>query len=273
MSNAFVTGVLHPGAMGATVAAACSGTVLWAGEGRSAATRTRADEAGLTDVGDIASMAAAVDVVISVCPPHGAVTLADSVADAGFAGCYVDANAVSPATARRIADRFENFVDGGLIGPPAARRGTTRLYLSGPDADRVAARFEGSALEPRVLDGGGPGTASALKMAYASWTKGTSALLAAVAALASAEGVTDDLVTEWELSQPGVVERLGVTAAQVAPRAWRWTGEMDEIAATFAAAGLPDGFHRAAGEVYERLRAFKDSPGTTVDEMLEALRR
>ena len=267
-----VTGVLHPGAMGATVAAACSGTVLWAGEGRSAATRTRAGEAGLTDVGDICSMAAATDIVISVCPPHGAVALADVVADTGFAGCYVDANAVSPATAQRIAARFDNFVDGGLVGPPAIRAGTTRLYLSGPDADRVAARFEDSALEPRVL-GGGPGTASALKMAYAAWTKGSSALLAAVAALASAEGVADDLFAEWELSQPGVTGRLAGTAAGVAPRAWRWTGEMDEIAATFAAAGLPDGFHRAAGEVYERLRAFKDAPGTTVEEMLEALLR
>ena len=266
-----VTGVLHPGAMGATVAAACSGAVLWASEGRSEATCMRAAHAGLTDSGDIASMAAAADIVISVCPPHGAVTLADSVADAGFAGCYVDANAVSPATARRIAACFENFVDGGLIGPPATRAGTTRLYLSGPDAERVAARFEGSELEPRVLSGGGPGTASALKMAYASWTKGTSALLAAVAALASAEGVADDLFAEWELSQPGVVERQGGTAAVVAPRAWRWTGEMDEIASTFAAAGLPDGFHRAAGEIYERLRAFKDAPETTVDEMLAAL--
>lgn len=257
--------------MGATVAAACKGTALWASEGRSEATCERADDAGLTDVGDIAAMVAAADVVISVCPPHGAVALADRLADAGFEGCYVDANAVSPATARRIASRFENFVDGGLIGPPAIRPGTTRLYLSGPDADRVAARFEGSALEPRVLDGGGPGTASALKMAYASWTKGTSALLAAVAALAAAEGVIEDLLAEWDMSLPGVSGRLSRTAAEVAPKAWRWTGEMDEIAATFAEAGLPDGFHRAAGEIYRRLDAFKDSPGTTVEEMLEAL--
>lgn len=266
-----VTGILHPGAMGATVAAACAGTVLWAGKGRSAATRTRAADAGLTDIDDIASMVSAADIVISVCPPHGALALADAVAGAGFEGCYVDANAVSPATARSIAARFENFVDGGLIGPPAIRPGTTRLYLSGPGADRVAARFEGSALEPRVLDGGGPGTASALKMAYASWTKGTSALLAAVAAMAAAEGVAEDLLTEWGLSLPGVAERLAGTASEVAPKAWRWTGEMDEIAATFAEAGLPDGFHRAAGEVYRRLGAFKDSPGTTVEEMLEAL--
>ena len=121
--------------------------------------------------------------------------------------------------------------------------------------------------------GGGPGTASALKMAYAAWTKGTSALLAAVAAMASAEGVAADLLTEWDLSLPGTGERLAGTASEVAPRAWRWTGEMDEIAAIFAAARLPDGFHQAAGEVYRRLGSFKDSPETTVEEMLEALLR
>ena len=271
--HAAATGILHPGAMGTTVAAACSGTVLWAREGRSAVTYERASETGLTDVGDIASMVAAADIVISVCPPHGALSLADAVAGAGFEGCYVDANAVSPATARRIASSFENFVDGGLIGPPAARPGTTRLYLSGPDAGRVAARFEGSALEPRVLEGGGPGTASALKMAYAAWTKGTSALLVAVAAVAAAEGVADDLRAEWDMSRPGVSERLAGTAAEVAPKAWRWTGEMDEIAATFEAAGLPDGFHRSAGEVYRRLATFKDAPDTAVEEILEALLR
>ena len=272
-SNDPVIGVLHPGAMGVTVAAACSGTVLWASEGRSEATCERAASASLTDVGSVASMAAAADIVISVCPPHGAVALADAVAEAGFAGCYVDANAIAPATARRIAARFENFVDGGLIGPPAIRAGTTRLYLSGRDAPKVAARFEGSVLEPRVLNGDRPGTASALKMAYAAWTKGASALLAAAAALAAAEGVAEDLAAEWDLSLPGTTERLAGTAAEVAPKAWRWTGEMDEIAATFAEAGLPDGFHRAAGEVYRRLWAFKDSPSTTVEEMLEALLR
>ena len=254
-------------------AAACSSTVIWAGDGRSEATRERAADAGLADVGNITSMAAEADIVISVCPPHGAEALAGAVADAGFESCYVDANAVSPATARKIASRFESFVDGGLIGPPAIRAGTTRLYLSGRDAPRVAARFEGSALEPRVLHGGGPGTASALKMAYAAWTKGTSALLTAVAAMASAEGVADDLLAEWGLSLPGTAERLADTASEVAPKAWRWTGEMDEIAATFAVVGLPDGFHQAAGEVFRRLETFKDSPSTTVEEMLEALLR
>lgn len=266
-----VTGVLHPGDMGSTVAAACAGTVLWAGEGRSVETRRRAEDAELTDAGNLTSLVAAADMVISVCPPHGAEALAGSVADAGFGGCYVDANAVSPATARRIAERFEDFVDGSLIGPPAREPGTTRLYLSGASADRVAARFEGSALDARVLAGGEPGAASALKMAYASWTKGTSALLMAVAALAAAEGVSDELTAEWALSQSGLAQRLAYTSIAVAPKAWRWVGEMDEIADTFAAAGLPDGFHRAASEVYERLEAFEDARSASVSEMLEAL--
>ena len=266
-----VTGVLHPGAMGTSVAAACSGTVLWAGEGRSEATCERAADAGLADAGDIAALAAAADTVISICPPHGAEALADLVANTGFDGCYVDANAVAPATARRIAARFDNFVDGGLIGPPVTMAGTTRLYLSGSDADRVAARFEGSNLEARVLVGLGPGSASALKMAYASWTKGASALLLAVAALGSAEGVADDLLAEWDRSLPGLSERLAVTTGEVVPKAWRWTGEMGEIAATFAAAGLPDGFHLAAGEVYKRLQTLEDPPSATAEEVLKAL--
>ena len=265
------TGILHPGAMGATVAAACGGAVLWAGEGRSAATRTRAADVGLIDAGDLGSLATAAEMVISVCPPHGAEALAGSVADAGFVGCYVDANAVSPATARRIAERFEDFVDGSLIGPPAREPGTTRLYLSGPSANRVAARFEGSALDARVLAGGEPGAASALKMAYASWTKGTSALLMAVAALAAAEGVSDELTAEWALSQSGLSQRLAYTAIAVAPKAWRWVGEMDEIAETFAGAGLPDGFHRAASEVFERLAPFKDARRASVSATLETL--
>ena len=266
-----VTGILHPGTMGVTVASACSGTVLWASEGRSDATRQRAADAGLVDVGDLASMVTAADMVISVCPPHGAEALAGTVAGAGFAGCYVDANAVSPTTARKIGALFEDFVDGSLIGPPAREPGTTRLYLSGSHAGRVAARFEGSALESRVLQGGETGAASALKMAYASWTKGTSALLMSVAALAAAEGVADELSAEWALSQSGLSQRLSYTAITVGPKAWRWTGEMDEIADTFAAAGLPDGFHRAASEVYERLGVLEEARGASVERVIAAL--
>ena len=47
---------------------------------------------------------------------------------------------------------------------------------------------------------------------------------------------------------------------------------MDEIAETFAGAGLPDGFHRAACDVFARLRDFKDAPQPpTLEEALRVL--
>lgn len=265
------TGVLHPGAMGLTIATTCAGRVLWASEGRSPATTRRASDGGLDDVGTVAAMIAEADVIVSVCPPGAALEQARSVAATGFAGTYVDANAVAPATARAIGDLFGSFVDGGIVGPPARRAGTTRMYLSGADADDVAQRWNGSALEVRTI-AGGPGAASAVKMCFAGWTKGTSALLLAIRALAEAEGVTDDLLAEWETSMPDLVGRSEHTAAAVGPKAWRFAPEMEEIAATFGDAGLPNGFHLAAAQLYERLADFKDTdPGPDLAAALSAL--
>ncbi len=258
-------GVLHPGEMGSAVAAAAvagGARVLWAAEERGAQTRRRAERAGLEDAGTLEVLVRQSDIVVSVCPPHAALDVARAMAARRFAGTYVDANAVSPATARDIGAVVERagatFVDGGIVGPPPHRPGTTRLYLSGPEAGRAAAPFAGSPLEVVALDGP-PGAASALKMAYAAWTKGSAALLMAVRALAAAERVDDALLREWARSQPDLTARSEAAAKGSAPKAWRWIGEMEEIAATFAAAGLPDGFHRAAAEVYQRLAQYKDA--------------
>jgi 3-hydroxyisobutyrate dehydrogenase-like beta-hydroxyacid dehydrogenase len=253
---AMTIGILHPGEMGAAVAAALrSGghDVAWASSGRSAATAARAGEAGLRDVGSVEVMAAACDIVVSVCPPHAAVSLARDLR--GFAGIYVDANAVSPATARAIGEVVTSgaaaFVDGGIIGPPPREPGTTRLHLSGPAAGRIAAAFAGSPLEAVVVSAR-VGDASAVKMTYAAWTKGTAALVLAVRETARAEGVEEALVAEWERSLPGLADRHARAARSATAKGWRWVGEMKEIAATFTAAGQPDGFHRAAAEVYRR---------------------
>jgi 3-hydroxyisobutyrate dehydrogenase-like beta-hydroxyacid dehydrogenase len=258
-------GVLHPGEMGSAVAAAAvtgGARVLWAAEKRGAQTHRRAERAGLEDAGTLEALVRQSDIVVSVCPPHAALDVARAVAVRRFAGTYVDANAVSPATARDIGAVVERagatFVDGGIVGPPPYRPGTTRLYLSGPEAGRVAAPFAGSPLEIIMLHGPS-GAASALKMAYAAWTKGSAALLMAVRALAAAERVDDALLREWARSQPDLAARSEAAAKGSAPKAWRWIGEMEEIAATFAAAGLPDGFHRAAAEVYQRLAQYKDA--------------
>ena len=272
-------GLRHPGQMGVSVGAAAMAAgaeVLWTSQGRSRATHERAESAGFGDAGTLSALLEASEVVISVCPPHGAVDLAESVASAGFTGVYVDANAIAPQTSRTvervIAAAGASCVDGGIIGPPARTAGTTRLYLSGPRASEVAALFAGSVLGAEVIDGPA-GRASALKMAYAAWTKGSDALLLAIRSFALAEGVEDALLREWGLSQAGLAER-SERSGGTAGRAWRFEGEMHEIAQSLGDTGLPDGFHRAAGCVYRRLRGYKDrAPAPPMAEILAALRR
>jgi 3-hydroxyisobutyrate dehydrogenase-like beta-hydroxyacid dehydrogenase len=238
-------GLLHPGEMGAAVGAVLRGQghrVVWASEGRSEETRARAERAELEDVRSVGKVAEA-DVVFSICPPHAALEVAGSLGS--FGGVYVDANAVSPATAAKVADAVDEFVDGGIVGSPPRDPGTTRLYLSGERAGEVAALFRGSVLDARVVS-----NASAVKMAYAAWTKGTAAMLLAIRELARREGVEEALLAEWNLSLPELPERHARALRSAEAKGWRWVGEMEEIAATFEADGLPGGFHRAAAEVY-----------------------
>ena len=249
-------GLLHPGEMGSAVGEtllAAGRHVLWASAGRSSETVARAEQAGLEDVGTADELARRSEVILSVCPPHAALDVARSVA--GFEGIFVDANAVSPATAREIGAAIEGrFVDAGIIGPPPREAGTTRLYLAGPDAEDVALLFDRTMLEAWVISDE-PGAASALKMVYAAWTKGTAAMLIAIRALARAENVEDALLEEWRLSLPELIDRSGAAARSADRKGWRWVAEMEEIASTFASAGLPDGFHKAAAEVFRRVEA------------------
>jgi len=245
--------------MGAAVAAALRGAghdVLWASDGRSGETRRRAEEAGLEDAGSAGELARRSDVVLSVCPPHAAVEVAQSVS--GFGGVFVDANAVSPATAREVAGIVEaggaEFVDGGIVGSPPRAPGTTRLYLSGETAATAAGLFAGTVVDARIVSDE-VGAASAVKMAYAAWSKGTAAMLIAIRDLARAEGVEATLAEEWRLSLPDVPARLERALASAAAKGWRWVGEMEEIASAFSAAGLPGGFHEAAAEMFRKLSA------------------
>jgi 3-hydroxyisobutyrate dehydrogenase-like beta-hydroxyacid dehydrogenase len=227
-----IVGLLHPGEMGSAIGNALVGaghTVLWASEGRSDATRVRA--AAFDDAGMVAELAARSDVVLSVVPPHAAREVAASVQP--FGGIYVDANAVAPETARSLG--AARFVDGGIIDGPAA----PHLYLSGSDAATVAELFAASPVEARVV-----GDASALKCAYAAWTKGSTALALAAREYARRTGVEQELLAEW---QPRVDE------ANVGRKAWRWVGEMEEIANAFADEDLPPGFHEAAAEIYRAI--------------------
>ena len=259
--------------MGAALAACIDGDVIWASEVRSAATISRAEGVEISDLGSLESVVAIADLLISVCPPAAAVDVAEAVSALGFDGLYVDVNAVSPATSRQIGSLFDRFVDGGIVGPPPVPgddRGT-RLYLSGAEAPALATLFAGSAVDAQVI-GTTPGQASALKMAYAGWTKGSSALLLSVAALATSEGVIEELLGEWDMSIPELRSRLERTAAGVGAKAWRFVGEMEEIALSHCDAGLPNGFHLAAADIYSRLADLKDVvPAQGPDDILNML--
>ncbi|MDQ3823374.1 MAG: DUF1932 domain-containing protein [Actinomycetota bacterium] len=263
-------GVLHPGEMGAAIGGVlrrAAHDVVWASTGRSAETRRRAEAAGLTDGETAEAVARESDVILSVCPPHAAQEVARSVSR--FRGVFVDANAIAPATTRAVAEEVASarFVDGGIVGSPPLEPGATRLYVSGPEAGEVARLFDGTLVDARVLSDE-IGAASAMKMVYAAWTKGSAALLLAIRAVARAEGIDAALVDEWRGSLPGLVERSEAAARSAGRKGWRWDYEMEEIASTFASAGLPDGFHRAAAEVFRRSPRLDDA---TLDDVLSTL--
>lgn len=267
MTDPMIIGLLNPGEMGAAVGrclTAAGYTVIWASEGRSELTARRASAARLTDAHTARHVANRAQIILSICPPHAALDVAWAVH--GFTGLYLDANAIAPGTAREIAELITSnggsYIDGGIIGPAPVSPGTTRLYLSGDHAGAIVDLFKGTGLDTRIT--AGPTTAaSAVKMAYAAWTKGTAAMLLAARALARAEGVEEALLGEWALSQPTLVDQSQRAAQSGVTKGWRWIAEMEEIAHSMAEAGLPDGFHQAAAEIYRRCPRL---PGAAVDD-------
>lgn len=271
-------GILHPGEMGISIAASALNTrhpVYWASEGRSRQTQERAQKYNLLDAHSLAHLCETCSIIVSVCPPDAAEDIATSVMAHGFSGLYLDANAISPQRAGRIGQAVEQagatFVDGGIIGGPAWKPHSTWLYLSGPAAQRAADCFAAGPLETCTV-GVAVGKASALKMCFAAYTKGTTALLCAILAAAEALDVRMELEQQWSHDGSGFAAEAGQKVRQVTAKAWRFVGEMDEIAATLRETGMPAEFHLAAAETYRRLADFKDAPVTpALDEVLAAL--
>ncbi|WP_078890265.1 NAD(P)-dependent oxidoreductase [Streptomyces maremycinicus] len=274
-------GILHPGAMGARVAAqavAAGAAAWWLPHGRSTASRERAAEHGLRSAASIRELTATCEVVLSVCPPAAALDVAAQVAAAGFRGVYVDANAVSPERMADITEVFDDdavtVVDGGITGPPPRERGRTRLYLSGDDTAvaRVSALFDGTALTPVTL--AGPiGRASALKLAFAAYNKISYAVAAQACALADGHGVLDDLLDLARQMLPDTPLAEPEHLAAAGPRAWRWEPEMREIARACRAVGVPADFAEAAAQTFTRWEAHKDDPAVTGERLIADLVR
>ena len=194
MSN---IGVLHPGEMGISIAASAINNghqVYWISQGRSDKTRVRAEKYDLIEIDSLFELCQSCEIIFSICPPHAAEEVAKSVIEAEFKGLYLDANAISPQRAIKIGHTLEpndiHFVDGGIIGGPAWRPKETWLYLSGKYSEEIAWCFSNGPLGTKIL-GDEIGKASALKMCYAAYSKGTTALLAAILATAESLGVRE----------------------------------------------------------------------------------
>ena len=271
-------GILHPGEMGISIAASAvknGHQVYWASEARSDKTRARAILYRLLEIDSFDEFCQACEIIISICPPHAAEEVANSVVKAKFKGLYLDANAISPQRALKMGQIMQDneirFVDGGIIGGPAWKPGETWLYLSGEHANKVTSCFSQGPLETQII-GTEIGRASALKMCYAAYTKGTSALLAAILAASQSLGVRQELYQQWDRDDRGFSRQVNQRVQRVTAKAWRFEGEMREIAATFEDADLPAGFHEAAAEVYHRLAKFKDSAELpALDDILTAM--
>jgi 3-hydroxyisobutyrate dehydrogenase-like beta-hydroxyacid dehydrogenase len=260
-----IIGILNPGEMGTALAAsalATTGRVYWCSEGRSAATRERATNTGFEELASLAEFCRRCTLIIGVCPPHAAFAQAHALIEADYKGLYLEANAISPSSVKLIEHLLQRagitLVDGGIIGLPPAQRGTTWLYLSGSDSARVQRCFSNGVFETTII-GDAVGQASALKMLFAAWNKGRSALLGAILATAGQRGIREALEQQWDRYEPGFSATTHQRVRGVARKAWRFSAEMEEIAATLEESGVPGGFFSAAAEIYQRQAGFKDA--------------
>ncbi|MEU2857648.1 DUF1932 domain-containing protein [Streptomyces mirabilis] len=272
-----VVGVLHPGSMGAAVAAQASlngAEVLWLPTGRSSATKERAQRYGLTAVSDLRELTERADIILSICPPAHAEDVAAEVSAHLFKGVYVDGNAISPASMARVcsivAPTGATVVDGSVIGSPPSASKSARLYVSGPAhaLTPVVSLFADSAVKVCQLPGG-VGRASALKLSYSSYQKASRVLAAVSYALAHDYGVEEELL---DIAQNRTTSYLAETAyiPKVAARSWRWGPEMREVASALRDAGLPPDLAEASAVVMSRWDDLKDSP-LDVPQALEHL--
>jgi 3-hydroxyisobutyrate dehydrogenase-like beta-hydroxyacid dehydrogenase len=279
--------IISPGEMGSAIGRLLSGNgieVLTCLESRSDASRLRAERAGFQTAETIDDLLRGVDLVLSVVPPDQAVAVAERVA-ASLASqitkpVFAECNAIAPQTALRIGEKISArgavFIDAGIIGAPPRPDGRTRLYCSGPDT-RALEAISVEGLEVRVV---GPeiGQASGLKMVYSASTKGTTALWAQLLIAAKALGLDEALMHEFSLGgrQTIISQQVMEQIPPVPRNSTRWIGEMDEIAATFAALGLSPKIFEGVAELYRfiattPLATENDGSNVPADNVIEEL--
>ncbi|KAK7969231.1 hypothetical protein PG988_008304 [Apiospora saccharicola] len=244
-------------------------------KGRSQETIDRAQAANVEVLKSDVALTDTCSVILSVVPPRDALSTVTRVVES-LVGVtsresplyFVDLNAVAPSTARQTAELITKS------------RAPIRIPTSGPYqlaeipiyGEKLAATLNTRHISPGI------GAASGLKMCFASTTKGFTALAIQSFTTAAKLGVLDEL--KQELSDRGAWERAAGGVTAMAPKAYRWVREMEEIALTFEEDGgfAPDSFQGAA-KVFQ---AVADSElgqekignrkrGTTVEDVAAAL--
>jgi 3-hydroxyisobutyrate dehydrogenase-like beta-hydroxyacid dehydrogenase len=251
-------GILSPGDMGHGIGAVLHQNglrVITNLQGRSARTAALTKTAGIIDVVDDKALVREADILLSILPPAQAYSFAERITTAlketGTDTLFVDCNAIAPRTVQSIewliTAAGASFVDVGIIGgPPQPGSQGPRLYASGSRAEDVAQLTE-YGLDVRVL-GSQSGQASGLKMCYASITKGLTALATEALVASQALGQQDALLAELQLLP--LFNTITRSVPAMPPKAYRWVGEMEEIATTFADLGLPPQTHQGAASLY-----------------------
>jgi 3-hydroxyisobutyrate dehydrogenase-like beta-hydroxyacid dehydrogenase len=257
-----VVGIVSPGAMGSGIASALlagGSRVVATVAGRSERTRTLAAASGAELLPSLDEVVGAAGVVLSVVPPAEASATAAAIGSAALrvsaAPLVADLNATAPATARAIGTELGaarlDFVDGSISGPPPGAGLETRIYLSGPRAQEIAA-LPAAGIGWLVVDGG-VGSASAVKMSTASVYKGTTAVLAHALLAAHRNGVLEPVLDDLRRGSPELLEGASRRLQSAAAKSGRYVGEMKQIAQAQAEAGLPAELFEGMAEAYQAL--------------------
>ena len=257
--------ILSPGNMGAAVGRALRESgydVVTNLDGRSERTRALAEEAGFRVISGMDGIVKVADLVMSILVPSEAISVAREAASAmnrtGARPAFADCNAVSPDTARELGEIIEaaggRYIDAGIIGGPPGSGSPPRFYASGPH-EAVLGELDGKGILVPLL-GGEVGRASGIKMCYASMTKGASALETAALVAAYRLGLSSELESELASSRAAALAQMQ-SLIGLPGKAFRWIGEMEEIAATFESVGVTGHFHQGAAEIF---RMVADSP-------------
>ena len=252
-------GILSPGDMGHIVGRVLGSyglKVITCLQGRRKRTRTLATRADIADVPTYQALVREADIILSILPPaqaeQAAQKIARTLAETNADLIYADCNAISPETVCRIGEIITSaggrFVDASIIGPPPRNRGSTRFYASGPHVNTLETLNQ-FGLDVRSL-GEEIGLASAIKMCYASLTKGLTALCTELLTAAEVMGVMNALKVELQMSQSALFKRMEQTVPMMPPKSQRWIGEMEEISDTFAHVGLTPKILAGAADMY-----------------------